>query len=83
MNSMAPEPAANGAPLKAKQEEAVPCARCRNALPFFVVSCIWLSVVTVLLFLNGRSVAHVSDSVLIAANRCYTSAVRNFQVLVP
>jgi hypothetical protein len=67
MNSMSPEPVGGGTRPEAKREEAVLCARRWRALPFFVVSCVWLGVVTLLLFLNGLSVAHVSDSVLIAA----------------
>ena len=83
MNSMAPEPAGNGAPLKAKQEDAVPCARRRYALPFFVVSCVWLGVVTVLLLLNGLSAAHVSDSVLIAAIAAIPALFAISRFLVP
>ena len=56
-----------GAPLETKQEEATLRARRGYALAFFVVSCFWLLVVTVLLFLRSFSVAHVSDSVLIVA----------------
>lgn len=68
LGSMISEPVRVGsAPLETEEEKAILYARRCYALACFLLSCFWLVVVTVLLFLSGFSVAHVSDSVLIAA----------------
>jgi hypothetical protein len=84
LNSMTPEPVGVvSAPLETKQEDAILCARRGYALAFFVVSCIWLVVVTVLLFLSAFSVAHVSDSVLIAAITTIPALFVIFRFVLP
>lgn len=60
-------PMASVTPLETQEESAILYARRCYALAFFALSCLWLLIVTVLLYLNGFSVAHVSDPVLIAA----------------
>jgi len=81
---MAPEPVSVGeAPLEVKQEDAILRAHSGFALAFFVVCCVWLLVVTVLLFLSGVSVAHVSDSVLIAAIVTIPALFAIFRFLFP
>jgi hypothetical protein len=67
-NPITPEPVGIvGASLETNQEKAVLFAHRRYALAFFVLSCLWLLMVMVLLYLNGFSVVHLSDPVLIAA----------------
>jgi hypothetical protein len=51
---------------RALSEQERTIARCFYAPAFFLLSCFWLLIVTVLLYLNGFSIVHVSDSVLIA-----------------
>lgn len=50
-------------------------ARRRYAPRFFALSCLWLGIVTALLFLSGLSIVHLSDSVLIAAITITTANV--------
>ena len=63
-----------------KQERMV--ARRFYAPAFFVLSCLWLLVVTVLLYLNGFSVVHVSDAVLIALMTTTTANIIGTLLLV-
>ena len=64
---MAPEQGSVSAALETKDEELIPRALHIYATAFFVLSSFWLLAVTVLLFLSGISVVHISDPVLIAA----------------
>lgn len=91
LSSMAPEPnsiapqtvGVVGAPLENNQEEALVFGRRDYALAFFVLSCLWVIMVTVLLFLNGFSVVHVSDPVLVAAIIAIPALFVVFKFLFP
>jgi hypothetical protein len=53
------------------------------ALSFFLIACIWFVVVTVLLFLSAFSIAHVPESVLIAAIAVIPALFVIFGLLLP
>jgi hypothetical protein len=83
LDSMAHEPVDVETPLEAKEEKAILRDRRRYALAFFALSCFWLLAVTVLLYLDGVSVVHVSGPVLIAAIATIPALFVVFTFLLP
>lgn len=82
LSFMASEPVGVSTLFEPKEQNN-PYAHRGYALFFFLVSCIWFVVVTVLLFLSGFSVVHVPDSVLIAAIAVIPALFAIFGLLLP
>jgi hypothetical protein len=80
---MAFDPLGVSTPPEAKEEAATLCARRAYSLACFVLLCFWLLIVTVLLYLNGFSVVHVSGPVLVAAIAVIPALFLVFSFLFP
>jgi hypothetical protein len=83
LNSMEPEFVGVSTLPDVKEEVAILYARRGYAFACFVLSCTWLFIVTVLLYLSGFSVVHVSDPVLIAAIAVIPALFLVFRFLFP